>query len=229
MLKHSVFPMVEEGFWIRLRELWGHALDQFEQTIALAQSLGADPTASCFNCMDRDYWSVLRALHARTCLQSRAVLALLTNGLVDPAWAQWRICHEAATTALFIATNPETAPRYMRHSQVNRFHLAKSLLDTGHHDAPAPSEMEDLQAAAASAKHAHDREYGHTSKSRDYSWSGLSSFAAIEAAAEDGWQWKARPEYIFASARIHVAPSAVEPMLDGQAGGFSRWALLMQG
>ena len=216
MPKHTVFPEVPRGFWCRFRKLWGHPLRQFEETITLAQSFGADPTASCFDCMDEEYWAALRGLHSRTCLHARAVLALLTNGLVDPAWAQWRICHEAATTALFIAKYPDKAHRYLHHSPINRYHLAKTLYDTGHHDAPSEPELKQLEVAATSAKQAHKQKYGSASKSRDYGWSGLSRFQEIETAAEKDWNWKARPEYVFASGRIHAAPSSVEPVLDAQ-------------
>lgn len=214
MPKHPVFSEVPKGFWRRFRKLWGRPLRQFEQTITLAQSFGADPTASRFNCMDAEYWGALRGLHSRTCLHARAVLALLTNGLVDPAWVQWRVCHEAATIALFIANDPDMAPRYLRHSQVNAYHLAQTLYNTDHHDSPSKSELERLASSADSARSEHKRDYGQLPKSRDYSWSGFGTFADIEASVQADWLWKARSEYVFASEIVHAAPKATRPSTD---------------
>ncbi len=214
MAKHPVFPEVPKGFWRRFRKRWGRPLRQFEQTIEFAQSFGADPRAPYFDCMDAEYWGVLRALHSRTCLHARAVLALLADGLVDPAWVQWRVCHEAATIALFIANDPDMAPRYIRHSQVNAYHLAQTLYNTDHHDSPSISELEQLASSADSAKNEHKRDYGQLPKSRDYSWSGFRTFAEIEASVQVNWSWKARSEYVFASEIAHAAPKATRPSTD---------------
>ncbi|MCY4415333.1 MAG: DUF5677 domain-containing protein [Chloroflexi bacterium] len=216
MAKHPVVPDIGNGFWSRFDELWDEPLGHFEQTITLATSFGSDPNAPYFNSMDEEYWHVLRSLHSRTCLHARGVLALLTNGLVDPAWVQWRVCHEAATIALFIANDPQMANRYLRHHRINQHHLAKTLYEKNHHDAPSDEELDYLEMMAETAKSGHELDYGQGVKSRDYGWSGLSNFSQIEASTEANWRWKARPEYVFASARAHCAPSAVRPVRDDQ-------------
>ena len=165
-----------------------------------------------FEGMDDTYWAALRSLHSRNCLHSRSVLALLANGLVDPAWAQWRICHESATIARFIANTPEMAARYMQYSLVNKYHLAKELYDSGHEEAPTESELDDLKARA-DAVHLNLRAtYGSAPRSRDYGWSGLRSFRDIEDAVFDREPWNPRGEYILASERVHSAPNAGEPV-----------------
>ena len=156
-----------------------------------------------------------RSLHSRTCLQARSVLALLSNGLVDPAWGQWRVCHESSTIATFIANNPEmafTRSRYMRYSFVNKYHLAKELYDAGHGEAPSNTELEDLRELADSVQKDFQSTYKRKGGSRNYAWSGLSSFRDIEAAAFQGWEWNPRGEYILASGQIHSEPNAVEPL-----------------
>ena len=214
MAKHPVFPDVPRRFWRRFHKSWGDPLGGFEQTITLATSFGDDPDTPYFDSEDAEYWHVLRSLHSRTCLHARGVLALLTNGLVDPAWAQWRVCHESATIALFIANDPQMAPRYLRHSLVNAHHLAQVLSNTQHHDAPDKSELDDLDTLAELVMCEHERDFGYKPKSRGYGWSGLKSFGAIEASVQKNWRWEARAEYVFASERIHTDPRATQPILN---------------
>ena len=216
--KHRVFPTVPRNFWRRFDKRWGHSLSMFEKTITLAQSFGADPHATYYCSEGDEYWFALRSLHSRTCLQARAVLALLANGLVDPAWAQWRVSHEAATIALFIADHPETAHRYLRHSVVSKNHLAQTLIKTGHPEAPPQDEVDQLERLADAAKQEIEREYGRRAKSRDYSWSGLGTFEQIEAEVQAGWSWRARPQYIFASDRVHAASNAGMPVMSEEDG-----------
>ena len=209
--KHRVFPNVPRYFWRQFDKRWGYPLSVLEETITFSESFGADPHATYFSSEDDEYWFALRSLHSRTCLQARAVLALLTNGLVDPAWVQWRVSHEAATIALFISDHPETAHRYLRHSVVSKNHLAQTLIKTGHPEAPPEDEVAQLERLAGEAKREIEQEYGRRPKSRDYSWSGLATFEQIEAEVQAGWPWRARPEYIFASDRVHATANAGMP------------------
>ena len=132
--KHPVFPKVQGRFWRRFRRRWARPLRRLEEIISLGESLGSDPNSPRFDNMEKVYWSALHSLHSRTCLHARAVLALLSNGLVDPAWAQWRVCHESSTIARFIANNPETAPRYTSYSLVNKYDLAKAFDASEHQE-----------------------------------------------------------------------------------------------
>ena len=217
MAKHPVFPDVPRWFWRRFHKSWGEALRAFEQTITLATSFGDDPKTPYFDSEDAEYWHVIRSLHARTCLHARGVLALLTNGLIDPAWVQWRACHESATIALFIADDPKMAPRYLRHSLVNEHHFAQTLYGKEEdHDAFTKSDLDYLNASAESVKRQHEQDYGYLSKSRDYSWSGLQNFAQIETCVQEGWCSKTRPEYAYASERVHAAPIGAIGVTDDQ-------------
>ena len=209
--KHSVFPEVPHGFWRRFRRRWARPLRILEEVISLSQSLGADPTSPRFATMEGAYWLALRSLHSRTCLHARAVLALLSNGLVDPAWAQWRICHESSTIARFIANTPEMAYRYMRYSVVNKYRLANELFVSGHEEAPTRPELDELKRMADAIQHDLRKAYGRELASRDYAWSGLRSFKDVEDRVFCGDTWKPRGEYILASERIHSAPNAGEP------------------
>ncbi len=161
--------------------------------------------------MDEAYWGVLRSLHSRTCLHARSVLALLSNGLVDPAWAQWRICHESSTIARFVAANPDTAPRYMSYSLVNKYHLANELFTTGHNQAPEESELQELKRLAENVRQSLINTYGLKKISKGYGWSGRSSFKEIEAEVFQGDAWNPRGHFVLASERVHSAPNAGEP------------------
>ena len=126
-------------------------------------------------------------------------MTLLSNGLVDPAWAQWRICHESSTIASFIASAPEMAPRYINYSLVNKYHLAKQLCDAGHPEALDKAEFEQLKELADIQLSELRRIYGHKFKPRprdNYAWAGPGSFRTIEDAVFKGFDWSPRGEYI---------------------------------
>ena len=209
--RHSVFPNIPEDFWDGFSELWEPSLTRFEEAITLTETFGADPHSHRFTTLDDAYWVALRSLHSRICLHARAVLALLTNGLVDPAWAQWRVCHEASVLSLFLALHPERAERYLRHAVVSKNHLAQSLSEVDHFEAPTNEEADELEEFSNSVKQALTGEYGRN-LGRDYGWSGFSKFMEIEAVAEAEWAWKARPEYIFASGITHANANAGMPV-----------------
>ena len=214
---HPVFPKVPRGFWHRFHRRWGRPLRILEEIISLSESLGADANSPRFETMNEEYWLALRSLHSRTCLHARSVLALLTNGLVDPAWGQWRICHESATIARFIADDPEMAARYLRYTLVNKYQLAKELYEQKHTEAPDISELENLKKLADTVQQELQEAYGHSLSSPFYAWSGLRNFKNIEAKVSKPGAWNPRGEYILAGQRSHSAPNAGEPLeVDGE-------------
>ena len=210
--EHPIFPKVPRGYWRRFRRRWAKPLQLLEEVISLSESLGADPRSPRFDVIDDTYWGALRSLHSRTCLHARSVLALLSNGLIDPAWAQWRICHESSTIASFIAGNPEMACRYMRYSLVNKYRLAKELYDSGHSEAPSKSELDELKGLAEAVKRDLRNAYGRRIGSGDYDWSGLRTLKDIEAEVFHAEAWNPRGHFILASERVHSAPNAGEPL-----------------
>ncbi len=210
--KNPIFPKVPRAYWRRFRRRWAKPLQLLEESISLSESLGADSRSPRFAAMDETYWGVLRSLHSRTCLHARSVLALLSNGLVDPAWAQWRICHESSTIASFIADNPEMASRYMRYSLVNKYRLAKELYDSGHSEAPSKSGLDELKGLADVVRQDLQNVYERKIGSGDYAWSGLRSFRDIEAEVFHEEAWNPRGHFILASERVHSAPNAGEPL-----------------
>ncbi len=211
--KHPVFPKVPRGFWHRFNRRWSKPLRMLEEVISLSESLGADAKSPRFETMTEEYWLVMRSLHARCCLHARGVLALLSNGLEEPAWAQWRVCHELSTIARFIADSPDMAPRYMSFSYVNKYQMAKELLDIGSSQAPSMEELDDLEELSEQVKQDLRKVYGRPGISNHYGWSGLGSFRDIEAEVSRNDVWNPRGEYMLAGERIHGAPNAGEPLL----------------
>ncbi len=215
--EHLLFPKVSDGFWNRFRQRWEEPLQTLEEIYSLCESFGAIGSAQRFlmadDTYDETYWAALRSLHSRTCLHARAVLALISNGLIDPAWAQWRICHETSTIANFIANRPEMARRYVNYSYVNKYHLAKYLRDTDHPETAGKSAFAELEEIAEAVLGELQGAYCRKFKPREnYAWSGLGNFRQIEDAVFEGTDWSPRGEYIMASERIHSAPNAGEPM-----------------
>ena len=214
--EHLVFPKVSDSFWNRFRQRWEEPFRALEEIFSLCESFGAVGSAQRFLMADEiyneTYWAALRSLHSRTCLHARAVLTLISNGLIDPAWAQWRICHESSTIANFIASRPVMARRYIIYSYVNKYHLAKHLRDTGHPEALGKSKFAELEEIAEAVLGELQEVYCRKFKPREsYAWSGLGNFREVENAVFEGTDWKPRGEYIMASERIHAAPNAGEP------------------
>ena len=205
--RNPVFSGVDRGFWRRFQHRWGQPLRLLEMVISASEYFGADPRSAMFKTMDETYWRTLRSLHSRTCLHARAVLALLHNGLVDPATAQWRVCHETATIGQFIAINPEMASRYMRYSPVNKHRLAKALFDRGHPDAPTKEELDNLGRITDQIEDEFEQAYGRPPASNPYAWSGLQNFRDIETlVSQSEGNFQLRGEY------IHAEPNAGEPL-----------------
>ena len=212
-----IFPKAKRGFWHRFQQRWANPLQILGGIISISESLGADPTSPTFETMDKMYWQALRSLHSRTCLHARSVLALLSFGLVDPALAQWRICHESATIASFIAESPEMASRYILFSAVNRSHLVKELHDAGDEWVLTMSEVDEVESMAKDVREHIEKTYGGRRGGRNYAWSGLGSFREIEAKVNQGEKWNPRVDYLLASQHIHAAPNAGDPL--GLGGG----------
>ena len=127
-------------------------------------SLSANPLVRLDRRKDSRRWTkptglLFEVCIPRTCLHARAVLTLLSNGLVDPALAQWRVCHESSTIARFITNDPEMAPRYMNFSYVNKYHLARQLRSDRRH---LPRLRAACQTPADLPKHSRIRQQART-------------------------------------------------------------------
>ena len=209
---HPVFPDVPSEFWQSFHVRWGKPLRLLEEIISISESLAADPTSPTFETMDKMYWQAIGSLHSRTCLHARSVLALLSYGLVDPALAQWRICHESSTIANFIAKSPEMASRYIQFSVVNKSHLVEELYDAGDEWALATSARDEALGKAKDVREDIRKTYGRKVPGKNYSWSGLQWFKEIETMVFQSEKFNPRAGYLLASQIIHSSPNAGEPV-----------------
>ena len=59
---------------------------------------------------------------------NQEILSLIKHGFADGAHARWRAIHKTAAVAMFIRlSGHETAKRFLLHSIIDDYHLAKSI------------------------------------------------------------------------------------------------------
>ena len=118
------------GFERRLAKHWAQPLRLLELTVEIAQEVGTgvgEQVASGEVSVDEHTFNALWAIHARACLTSRAILALLRSGFADDAHARWRSLHELTVVSNFIVENGEAvAERYLLHEVVQQRKLARA-------------------------------------------------------------------------------------------------------
>ena len=118
------------GFERRLAKHWAQPLHLLELTVEIAQEVGTgvgEQVASGEVSVDEHTFKALWAIHARACLTSRAILALLRSGFADDAHARWRSLHELAVVSNFIVEHGEAvAERYLLHEVVQQRKLARA-------------------------------------------------------------------------------------------------------
>lgn len=198
-----------QGFERRLVKHWEKPLDLLELTIGIAQEIGegvGDEVASGEAVVEEHTFTALRAIHARACQISRAILTLLRSGFADDAHARWRSVHELNVVANFIAEQgDEVAERYLLHGVVQQRKLARAYKE---HEVTA-----NLEPLAQSDMDVLDNEYENLvarfgkSFTEEYGWAACAlnnkqpSMAEIERSMELDYL---RPYYRMASDNIHA-------------------------
>lgn len=188
---------------------WQRGFDQLELLIEIAIEAGES-----FNARIRPdaakqgdiLFDVIVRLHAKGCLISKEILALLKNGFADGAHARWRALHELSVTAMFLAkhgreavlsyTDFEFVEAYQGAAQLNRY---ESRINESGFSQDEMSEFKS-QYDAVIAKHG-------TNFGKPYGWAakflpkGRPTFFALEEdVGLDHW----RPYYKWASQNIHA-------------------------
>ena len=156
-------------------------------------------------------FDLLVRLHAKGCLISKEITALLMNGYADGAHARWRALHEIAVTAMFLAAHGKDAvQRYVDHEFVEAYKGASQLNNyksrlkvTGFSN----EELEQLKGQYDAVLKCYGKEFG-----KSYGWAmpflrGVNpTFSALEKAVGlDHW----RPYYRLASQNIHANVKAI--------------------
>lgn len=122
------------GFEGRLQRRWMKAIDLFDLTAQLALDAGSNfngshrPQASA----DTDFvFEALCRLHARACLTTSEVRALLVSGHATGAMARWRTLHELAVVAFFIKERGgDVAERYLLHAAIESAKAGEEYQDS---------------------------------------------------------------------------------------------------
>lgn len=116
------------------KDIWQLQIALLERYVSFTCWL-SEVNASSFN-PDKNYeneivlTTVLLNLHARACLVSKEILALLNNGFADAAISRWRTLYEVSTTLMFIKDNGEKcAIQFYDHNIVDKFNSSKILLE----------------------------------------------------------------------------------------------------
>lgn len=121
------------GFERRLRRHYRSGFDLFYQVYVAATEFGSD-----FNQTHRDgaareqdfKFEALTSIHARACMVTSEIFALLCTGHPDGAQARWRTLHELAVVASVLAeSNQGIAERYLLHAVIDNYKDAKYFTD----------------------------------------------------------------------------------------------------
>lgn len=156
-------------------------------------------------------FDVVVRLHAKGCLISKEILALLKNGFADGAYARWRALHELSVTSMFLAkhgvdavrsyTDFEFVEAYKGASQLNRY---ESRINATGFTEDAINNFKS-QYDAVIAKHGSEfaKQYGWA---RKFLPKERPTFFALEKdVGLDHW----RPYYKWASQNIHADVMAI--------------------
>lgn len=211
---------IRVAFETRLAERWGKALDIFETILMLSQEAGSN-----FNrkyqeqaAKETDWvFAVLTRLHARACLTTSEILALLRTGHAAGAHARWRTLHELTITAYFIKQfGADVAERYLEHEYIETYKAATEYQRYCKKLGYERHTRDDMDALRSK----YDRvvsKYGEAFK-QDYGWAddalhkldpshmGKATFTRIEEAIGlEHW----RPYYGMANYSVHASTKGI--------------------
>lgn len=198
-------------FETRLHERWGQGLATL--TLFRLWCLDAGMRFHDRHSPAGDDWvhAALIRLHARTCLVTAEVLALLRSGFASGAHARWRSAHETAVVGIFISEHGEdTAERYLLHEAVESNRAApgyqRHATRLGYEQLTA-EELKDLRATekalVARFGSAYSKPYGWASNvlgNPDPKFSDLESAVSLD---------HLRPYYRMASYPTHAGSKSI--------------------
>jgi hypothetical protein len=199
---------IRRGFEVRLRDIWGEALDALYALYIVAVEAAEDyftRTRDDAIAEDDIVWEALLRIQARACHVASEIQALLRTGHAEGAQARWRTLHELTVVAAFLSEHDAgVARRYLEHEAITGWWDAQQYQRHAarlHFEPYSDDEMAEMKAA-------HDRlvaQYGRTYRS-EWGWAatvlkGPVGFATIESAAELS-HW--RPFYRDANAAVHA-------------------------
>jgi len=199
---------IRRGFEVRLRDIWGEALDALYALYVVAIEAAEDYFyRSRDEAVEDDdiVWEALLRIQARACHVASEIQALLRTGHAEGAQARWRTLHELTVVASFLREHDESvARRYLEHQTITRWRDAQQYQKHAarlQFEPFAAEEMCEMRAEHDDLIRKYGRDYGS-----DWGWAagvlnGPLGFASIENAAELS-HW--RPFYRDANAAVHA-------------------------
>jgi hypothetical protein len=199
---------LRRGFEIRLRDIWGEALDALYALYVVAVEAAEDYFYRTRDeAVDDDdiLWEALLRIQARACHVASEIQALLRTGHAEGAQARWRTLHELTVVASFLREHDQSvARRYLEHGAITRWWDAQQYQKHAARLQFVPftdEEMGKLKADHDELIRRYGRDYG-----REWGWAadvvkGPLGFASIENAVELS-HW--RPFYRDANAAVHA-------------------------
>jgi hypothetical protein len=211
----------DRDFQRNLLRLWGNAIKSLEALRQFAFEMGRQfniqfgPTAT----KDNDFvFQALIRLHARACLITSEIIALLKSGHASGAHSRWRTLHEIAVVSFFIAQNGnEVAERYLLHDLIESYNAATQY-QKKHEQSPnefrvfgyEPVDQSDLDTLTRLREELCAR-FGDNFR-KNYGWASEAlnksnpNFAELEEAA--GFE-NSRPFYKLASHSVHAQSKGI--------------------
>lgn len=203
------------GFEQRLEQRYRPAFDRFDAFIVAGREAGiahhAVRRVEAEKDNDAVYFALVR-IHARSCLVTSEIRALLFAGHASGAMARWRTLHELAVTSLFVKEHGrEVAERYFHHSGIVAVKAAEEYAAHTERLGMTPLEQEEL----SQLRESRDRLvalYGQSFMS-DYGWAADAlgrkrpTFADIEKSVDFN-HW--RPYYQLANHSVHAGFRGIE-------------------
>lgn len=199
------------GFEERLYERWGPPLDALTLFRLWCLDAGMSVHERAETTENDWVYAALVRLHARACLVTAEVLALLRGGFASGAHARWRSAHEIAVVGSFLAEQgQDTAERYLLHETVES---NRAITDYQRYatrlgyERITPDEVNRLHASQEALVARFGSEYA-----RPYGWASEAldnpnpKFTDIQAAASLD---HLRPYYRMASYPTHAGPKGI--------------------
>ncbi len=149
LAEHAV---IREGFERHLQEMWRPALESFEVVLVACEEAGSDlhnalHAQSVPESGHPIKLHALTLLHARACMVTYEVFALLRCGFAAGAQARWRTLHELAVIANVLGDGDENlSNRFLLHRFVERWKEAQCYQENCEALAREPFSAEEMES-----------------------------------------------------------------------------------
>lgn len=196
------------AFKLGLIASYAPAFEWFDHFLITVQEVGSEANERLrgLESEDRDYVvDVLTRLHARACLVSSEIRALMVSGHASGALARWRTLHEISVVACLVRQEGnDVAERYLLHDTIRRAKALRKLMKYERRLGLEQSSTEDFELVFREEADLIERFGDHFGS--EWGWAvgalkGIPNFARIEEHVRmDHW----RPQFGWANNSVHA-------------------------